>query len=99
VNPFAAIDLDISTNDRFAPTAAVRQLTLTSCSKNPLRVSLKRPWHAKEGAIAYGANVIGIGATAEIQARSRNDICSMFEVLPAAKGGGHTWFRPFCFAA
>jgi hypothetical protein len=47
----------------------------------------------------YGTRVIGTGATARIQARSRNDICSMFEVPLDAASGGHTWFRPFCFAA
>jgi hypothetical protein len=47
----------------------------------------------------YGTLVIGTGATAGIQARSRNDICSMFEVPLDATSGGHTWFRPFCFAA
>jgi hypothetical protein len=35
----------------------------------------------------------------EIQARSRNDICSMFEASLGDASGGHTWFRPLRFAA
>jgi hypothetical protein len=51
-----------------------------------------------EWAAAYGARTIGLEA-AEIQARSRNDICSMFEAPLGAASGGHTWFRPLRFAA
>jgi hypothetical protein len=47
---------------------------------------------------SLGDGLIGLGA-ARTQARSRNDICSMFEAALGAASGGHTWFLPLRFAA
>jgi hypothetical protein len=55
---------------------------------------------ASEAVFGASAALKGTGLGApRIQARSRNDICSMFEAALGAASGGHTWFRPLRFAA